>query len=190
MVLSACSTSPSETYLARYGATNTPASFRVCSDFGCDRDTVVALNDGEWGQIRGLFSPAATDAAGERQQIRAAIAMFEKLVGPKTDTENDEAGAALFSFDPYGQMDCIDEAYNTSTYLRLLAMEGLLHWHAVGQPVMRGHLIDRWPHNTATITDISTSETFAVDSWFHANGVPPEIVALATWKAGWHPEQK
>jgi hypothetical protein len=188
--VSACSTSPSATYLARYQATNMPSSFRVCSDFGCGRDTVVVLDEGEWRQIGAIFSPVATDAAAEREQIRAAIANFEMVVGPKTDTQNDEAGAALFSFDPHGQMDCIDEAYNTSTYLRLLAMQGLLHWHTVGLPVMRGHLIDRWPHNTATITELGTSDTFAVDSWFHANGAPPEIVALAVWRSGWHPEQR
>jgi hypothetical protein len=190
LACAACSTSPSETYLARYQATNTRSSFRVCSDFGCARDTVVVLNEDEWSQVRAIFVPIAADAAEERERIRRAVATLETLVGPKAQTADDDPGAALFALNTRGQMDCIDEAYNTSTYLQLLAAEGLLRRHRVGQPVLRGHLIDRWPHNTATITETTSGEGYAVDSWFHGNGQPPEIVDLAMWRAGWSPEYR
>jgi hypothetical protein len=190
LACAACSTSPSAGYLARYQNTNTRASFRVCSDFGCARDTVVVLSDAEWTQVRSIFAATPANAAEERDRIRIAVATLETLVGPKADTADDEPGAALFALNTHGQMDCIDEAYNTSTYLRLLADEGLLRWHKTGQPVLRGHLIDRWPHNTATIYESQSGESFAVDSWFHGNGQPPEIIGLAVWQGGWSPEHR
>jgi hypothetical protein len=190
LATAACTTSPSETYLARYAATNTRALFTVCSGFGCAHDTAVHLAPDEWGEVRHIFAEVPADAAEERNRIRAAIARLETLVGAKAGTANDAPGAAIIALDTRGQMDCIDEAYNTSTYLRLLAEDGLLRFHSVGQPVLRGHLIDRWPHNTATIADTGTGSAYAVDSWFHGNGQAPEIVPLDMWLAGWSPERR
>ena len=187
--LAACTTSPSETLLARHGDRNTVAAFTICHGFGCLRDTVVSLSGDEWGQVRSVFSGEPRDAAEERQRIRAAVAKFENLVGPKTETENDDPGAAIVALDTRGQMDCIDEAYNTSTYLGLLAQEGLLRFHIVGRPALRGRLINGWPHNTATVIETASGDGFAVDSWFHRNGQPPELVPLDIWLAGWSPEK-
>ena len=185
--LAGCTTSPDRWLLSRYGAQNTLSSFRVCKNYGCAASVMIHLNDGEWAEVRAQFSPVAASTAEEREQVRHAIAMLEMLVGPAAGTSNDKPGADIVTFDREGQLDCIDEAYNTTTYLRLLAVQGLIKWHDVGQPMQRGSFIDRWPHNTATIVERGSGVQYTVDSWFHANGEMPETVLLKDWLAGWSP---
>lgn len=84
-------------------------------------------------------------------------------------------------------MDCIDEATNSTVYLRLLQDANLMTWHELASRTSRGFITS--PHNTATIVEIETQERFAVDSWFEANGEWPHIVPLAEWKSGWKPEK-
>lgn len=51
----------------------------------------------------------------------------------------------------------------------------------------RGFILLGWPHTTAVISETVSGRRFAVDSWFHDNGQPPEIVALDIWRWGWSP---
>jgi hypothetical protein len=187
LLLAGCTTSPAVSLLSKFGAENSPARFHVCRDYGCAKSVMVSLDETEWRQVRALFTPAPSSAADERERIRRAVALIEVLVGPKAGTQNDRAGAAIINFSRRGQQDCIDEAYNSSTYLGFLARDGLLRWHDVGAPARRGFFFDRWPHNTATVTERATGRRYVVDSWFHANGVLPEVVPLDVWLDGWHP---
>jgi hypothetical protein len=50
------------------------------------------------------------------------------------------------------QLDCIDEAVNTWTYLTLMERSGLLHFHRVAKLPHAGSLID--PRNTAVLQEI------------------------------------
>ena len=184
-----CTHSPARSLIERFGPQETVAGFDVCSDYGCFKRTSVSLGEAEWAEVRALFAPAPQGAPEERERIRQAVAMLETMIGPKAGTEHDEAGAAIINFDTRGQMDCIDEAYNTSTYLGLMAADHLLRFHDVGVPVRRGYILNRWPHNTATIADRSGSAEYAVDSWYHANGAMPDVVPLQEWLDGWHPPE-
>ena len=84
-------------------------------------------------------------------------------------------------------MDCIDEATNSTVYLRLLKNAGLLHFHSQAYRLSRGGLIR--PHNTATIIEIESNTHYAVDSWFGHNGEQPVIIPLTLWKSGWKPNK-
>jgi hypothetical protein len=179
--------SPSREFLRDFAGQNTPANFHVCHDYGCAKEDTVSFSDAEWAEIRAVFTPDMKDAGEERERIRKAVALMETLVGPKTGTSNDEAGAAIINFHQTGQMDCIDEAYNTSNYLQLFDRLGFLHWYVPGQPVRRGYFVDRWPHNTATIVERGSGTTYAVDSWYGANGAMPDIVPVQEWLDGWQP---
>ena len=155
--------------------------FTACLDYHCDRQQRVVLSDRDWQDLGALFPPGL-DAPAERAAIRRAIALFEQRVGAVTGTWRDlgenAAGAGL-----PGQLDCIAESRNTTTYLRLLADAGLLHWHQVLQRVRR----QRWIfaiHWTAVIRDTSTGATYAVDSWPLDNGQPPYIQPLDAWRHG------
>lgn len=156
-----------------------PPLVNVCWDYGCDRNARLVLPRDAWAGIRSLFSPAAPGPAAERRRIAAAIARFERAVGPLTGTDRDRyeniAGSGLG-----GQQDCIDESRNTDTYLRVLAERGLLAWHGVGP---RAHRM-RWvldQHWTAVIIDRSDGTRWAVDSWFLDNGRRPYVQRLPEW---------
>ena len=81
-----------------------------------------------------------------------------------------------------GQMDCVDEASNTTSLLMFAQMHGLLKHHRIHSPVARGFFLDfRYPHATAVVTDIKSGKKFAVDSWKYDNGVFPDIKPLDVW---------
>ncbi len=158
-----------------------PPPFFSCTDYHCDEGKTVTLSERQWGQVVALFQPAASPAE-EREQIRHAIALLESQVGQITGTWRDLGknvpGAGL-----PGQLDCISESKNTTTYLRLLSDQGLLLWHEVEERESRNPwILD--VHWSAVIRDRSTGERFAVDSWFLDNGQPPYIQPLEQWMSG------
>lgn len=167
----------------------TPPAFFSCTDYHCDEGRTVQLNEAQWQPVRELFSATAS-AAGERQQLRRAIAQLEQTVGAITGTWRDlaenVAGAGL-----PGQLDCIAESKNTTTYLKLLDDTGLLKWHSVEDRAIRHPLIFN-VHWSAVIRDTGSGQRYAVDSWFLDNGQPPYIQPLEAWKSGRHfePEQE
>jgi len=182
-----CGHSPAESLLARYRGQNDVSSFMVCSQYGCSKQSWVSLDQAEWNQVRAIFMPAAQNAAEERERMRRAVALIETLVGPKAGTDIDRAGATIVTFDKIGQLDCIDEAHNTTTYLRLMDAENLIQFHEIGNPAKRGYIFNRWPHNTAVVVEHETGARYVVDSWFGANGMLPDVVTLETWMDGWQP---
>lgn len=167
--------------------TPTPDNFSICYGNSCRTVSQLALPNSEWQNIRAIFLPAATSAEQEREMISIAVARLEQLIGAMTGTSQDrgrnESSAGL----PDRRMDCIDESTNTTTYLYMLQQAGLLHWHQLRDPVTRGFFFFGWPHTTAVIEAQDARRLWAVDSWFHDNGQPPEIVPLDQWRQGWSP---
>ena len=142
---------------------------------------MVTLTASQWQTIRYLFAADASPTI-ERESIRQAIALLENTVGDITGTWRDLAGNVVGSGEP-GQLDCISESKNTTTYLRLLFDDGLLKWHDIEERQVRHPLIFN-THWTAVIVDRSNGERFAVDSWFLDNGQPPAIQPLSDWLSG------
>ena len=171
-------------YPARLGRDAVP----VCFGHGCSSVRRIALQPADWQQVTRPFAQAAVDAAGEREQIRHAIAEMERVAGRLADTADDRAG----DIGGFGvlrpQLDCVDESSNTTTYLSLFEQAGLLKWHSVQPIVRRGYfLVGGWPHYSALLRDNANGDLWVVDSWFRDNGQPPDVVDLATWKDGWKP---
>jgi len=165
-----------------------PGAFQVCHGYGCRLRTQAVLDGDQWARVRALFADPAADAATERARIARAVGLIEGFVAPQAGTGDDKPEAAFLSFAP-GQMDCIDEAVNSSTYIALLERDGLLRRHVLDLPVRRGYLVDgAWPHNSAVVREIDTGRAYAVDSYFRPNGGPAWIVPVETWRAGWRPE--
>jgi len=166
----------------------TLAAVPVCFDHGCAVVKPVRISDQQWQQVIGELSPPADDAVGERGQIRRAVARMEQITGVLAGTASDRGGNLVGLATPGPQMDCIDESSNTTTYLTLLEQYGLLRWHSVEPRAHRGYMIfGGWPHFAAVIRDRGTGHRWVVDSWFHDNGQPPEIVDIETWQSGWEP---
>ena len=188
LLFSACISLSVETLIQKHIKRDvSPKDFIICRDYGCYRKIRIGLSDKEWDQIRALFKNPSKTAAQERQKIARAISRIEKLVGPKAGISEKLISTPIFFKAKWGQMDCIDEAYNTTLYLTLLKQDGLITFHKVGQPLRRGYLMNCLPHHTATIIEQKTGKQFAVDSYFHANGDPPEIVPAEKWLSCWDP---
>ena len=75
-------------YPARLGRDAVP----VCFGHGCSSVRRIALQPADWQQVTRPFAQAAVDAAGEREQIRHAIAEMERVAGRLADTADDRAG--------------------------------------------------------------------------------------------------
>ena len=167
--------------------TPTLKQFEVCQGGGCAQSNQLTIGEAEWSSVAQLFKPKASNSADERLQIGKAIGMLEQIVGAKNGTLSDRAGT--FDNSEYkGQLDCNDEAINTTTYLRLLKSNGLMQFHEIEDMRTRNFFFTGWPHSTAVIHDIKTGERFAVDSWFYDNGHAAAIVPFATWKSGYKPD--
>lgn len=164
-----------------------PGRFSVCYGHTCSVVVTVGLSATEWQRVRSVFAPPAADAAAERGRIAAAVALMEALVGAYTGTWRD-FGGDLKGFARPGQMDCVDEATNSTTYLKMFAADGLLAWHTVGPILKRGHVLWGIPHATAVIVDVASGEAWAVDSWYLDNGLPPYIVPYRVWQENWYPQ--
>ena len=165
----------------------TAQSFQHCHGYGCKFISTVNFKPEDWRPVKAAFSPTPATPEQERQAIRNAIAVFEQKAGALAGTQNDHWGT--FRKTGSYQHDCVDESTNTTVYLLLLQQQGLLRFHKLEAPTARLPVIHagRWPHQSALISEIETSKFFAVDSWFHDNGAPPEIVPLKQWKEGWKP---
>ncbi len=168
--------------------------FSMCHNQGCKTVAQLSLSDTQWAQISQHFQPPTTSAEQERRQIANAIAEFEQIVGVMTDTTHDKAG--LFqAMGSYGQLDCIDESTNTTTYLLIMDKQGLLKWHEPMDHVNRGFFIFGWPHSSGAMREKAHSGNsdepaeFAVDSWFEDNGKRPHIIPLSQWRSGWSPHE-
>lgn len=162
--------------------------FTICHGHTCRFISEASLDADEWSSILAIFEAGAQSAVEERELIASAIARFETIVGPKTGTDAN-LGGNVEGLGKHGQLDCIDEATNTSVYLTLLQNNDLLHWHEVAPRTFRGFTYFNYPHSTAVIREIGTGKRYAVDSWFEGNGRPPHIVPMSLWRRGWEPDR-
>lgn len=156
------------------------ARLDVCYDFGCASTKRVYVFETEWRPVaRSLMG--SRSAQEERHRIARAVAAMERLVGEVTPTGADRAGNDYEGDDPSGQMDCIDESTNTTTYLKLFEAQGLIVFHRVAEPVYRAPvLLDQ--HWAARIEEKATGRQFAVDSWPRDNGELPMVQDVEQWR--------
>lgn len=154
----------------------------VCHSFGCQLKTTVTFDERDIGRMRRLIGNGGPRE--EREGIRRMIAWAETRVAPAAGSADDFPGLDLGNAGVPGQMDCIDEASNTTSYLLVAERNGLLRHHRVGKPVARGFFLDgRYPHATAVIIEKTDGTPWAVDSWPHRNGEKPDMMTLQAWFA-------
>lgn len=176
-------------YLSRFGLAPEPSmsGFEVCTSYGCESTVRLVLTDEERARLRGVFTPPSASALEERGRIARAVGLVEAMAGPKAGTENDQRRNDWLKGQPRGQLDCIAEAANTTTYLLLLEREGLLGFHFVAHPAVRG-VMPVSLHSTAVVVELATGREFVVDSWFEPNGRAAHVLPLEVWRDGWDPE--
>lgn len=114
--------------------------------------------------------------------MKIAVSWAEKRVAKTVGSENDIGGLDMQNAGVRGQMDCIDEATNTTSLLLVAEARGMLKHHRVTTPVARGFFLDgRYPHATAVVVEKRSGTAFAIDSWPHPNGAPPNVLRLDNW---------
>lgn len=154
----------------------------ICHGYMCRIVTPVTLSLAQLNTISEPLQAELADAAAERQAISDAVQRFETIVGQRVGTHADRPGMEFGGNKP-DQMDCIDEATNTTSLLMLLASHGHLRHHRVLQPSGRGFFLDgRYPHATAVVAESAGGTKWAIDSWPRANGQPPLVQLLSQWR--------
>ncbi len=153
--------------------------FVQCFDFGCKSTQELHYEANDWEQIRAVFDHGVIDSESERQAIRSAVALMERISGELSGTHLDKGGNYP-GYDLARQMDCIDESTNTYQYLMALQQLDLLKWHEV-HPKQRRTV---WfaEHWTASISETASGRVYAVDSWYRDNGEMPYIQPLEDWR--------
>lgn len=154
----------------------------VCHGYECSIKTGVSINDDDLATIRRMMAGAEKSPAAERQAIANTIGWMERRVAPTAGTANDRDYRDLMSGGDASQLDCIDEASNSTSYMMLFKKLGLLHHHRIGYPIAKGFLLDgRYPHVTAVVIEEDSGKEYSIDSWVFANGEPAAVSPLKDW---------
>lgn len=155
----------------------------ICRGYGCRIVDSITLSSKDWKYVTAPLRSKPRSAQNERDRLRWVIGRFEQVTGKTTGTSADVPGT-YWQLGP-DQQDCIDESINTTLYLLMLDQHRLLLHHKVGAPAGRFP-----PHFTAVLIETSSGHPYAMDSWFHYNGVRAETLPLEAWGDGWHPAKE
>ncbi|MEL7542295.1 MAG: hypothetical protein AAGJ70_00820 [Pseudomonadota bacterium] len=159
----------------------------VCHGYGCQNQTRVRFSGGDIAKISKIMRKTKRKDSPheERRAVAYAVAWLETEIGRRVGTSNDRPGMDYAGSGDPGQLDCVDEATNTTSYLMLMAHNGLLKHHTVGTPFSKGNVliggVSQWPHWTAVLTEKEGGQRYAVDSWIHENGENPSVVKAEKW---------
>jgi hypothetical protein len=158
----------------------------VCHAYGCKQQTRFRFTEADIAAVRDVMKKArnSDDAKGERRAVAYAIAWIETRVGKEIGTDKDRPGMDFAASGDPTQQDCVDEATNTTSYLKFLDHNGLLKHHTVARPFSKENLlrgVAGWTHWTAVLVDKGNGQRWAVDSWIYANGENPAIVEAEKW---------
>lgn len=113
------------------------------------------------GEATALLA-AATDAKTERDAVLQVLALMEKAYGEKFGIK-DRAGTSFTGSGNPEQMDCVDEAWNSTVVLLWLQEKKLLKFHRVREPLAKFGF-DKWTHYAAIIEELETRVRFAIDT--------------------------
>lgn len=171
-----------------------PKEIPICHGFGCTFKATINITEHEWKEIKAFFYKPATTPAGEREQIKKATGWFELIAGRHSpihldkgknefpgrfetvrldkDEHRDEGST-------WGQMDCIDESLNMTTYLKLMEQAGLFKFHRVLERAHRQSAVDQ--HYAGQIQEIESGDRWVVDSWFYDYGRLPYVERASEW---------
>lgn len=194
LAVSACAQNPehqSITFLDSHAESNpTPASFRECHGFNCSVASRVSLSPKQWQRVAAVFKPAAKNAKVERRQVSQAVSLMHHLVGAQTGTAVEQWTHKNMDILPNlsdpTQLDCIDEAVNTWTYMTMMEKSSFLRFHRVAKLSNGGALVN--PRNTAVLEEKNGGGFYAVDPAIVGFGEPPPVIPLASWLENWPPD--
>lgn len=152
----------------------------VCHAHGCQKQETFTFTSADIDDLATImdYVRGGETAEGERRAVAYAVGWMERRVGPATGTAWDRA--SLEFMNASGQLDCVDEATNATSYLLVLQSNGLLRHHFVIRPFSKASFF-KWPHFAAMMQQRSTGRVYAVDSGVGPNGANPAITPASEW---------
>jgi len=161
---------------------------RICFNASCARTEQVTFSGADMAAVQAQLDACPGGALHERlQRLRIAVWQMEVLAAHRQPLlANDRAINDDIGID--GRTDCVDNATNTSTFLRILADLGALPGWRVGAPAVRKPLDLNRVHWTAVAIDARSGQPWAVDAWYRPHGHLPFVLPLADWRRernGW-----
>jgi len=178
----------------------------ICYNYGCGSTASIAYTEAQLERV-GQWMLHAQDAASERRILRGVMGKLYTWAGLQSPVKADRGGNDADD-SVEGRMDCVDHTISTTRLLKMLQAHGWLRYHEVSDPAERKRVLGVLQHFSATIEarpgrvqdwQLSTGLTrdadnalrgprFVVDSWFHDNGEPAEIMPLDEWLNGGGPD--
>jgi len=137
----------------------------LCSTVGCQTRTMVELSGEELAVAKQTLG-AAKDAKAERRAMAKVIAFLELYACGRNRTCKDRPGVGGGRT---GQLDCVDEATNTTSYMLWMELNGLLKHHRTTLPDWKG-----W-HWFATFCSLE-GNCFRMEADFNKTGQEPVIM--------------
>jgi hypothetical protein len=164
-------------------------SLRICFNSSCARTQVVTFSAADMHRVSDQLALCPSGELYDRlQRVRIGIWQMGILAQKYIPVLANDREVNDREYGVEGRTDCVDNASNTTTYLRILADLGQLPTWAIQAPSVRSRFNINAVHWTAVVSDRSTDEKWAVDSWFRPNGNLPIVVPLTSWTAerkGW-----
>lgn len=157
-----------------------------CHGYGCKFQSKFAFMPKDVEAIRVLMEKTrkADTPHEERRAVAYAVAWMEKRVGDITGTSADRAGDDYVGGGDPTQMDCVDTATNSTSYLMVLQHNKLLRHHTVKIPFSKEDLtrgVAGWPHWTAVLQENVNGQRWAVDAWMFVSGENPAVIEAEKW---------
>jgi hypothetical protein len=161
---------------------------RLCFNWSCATRQRVTFTASEMTQVATQMALCPNDVLHDRlQRMRVGIWQMEELAQKRQPLLANDQGVNHQDQETAGRMDCIDNASNTTTYLKVLHDLNLLPGWSIAKPQVRDRF---WfsVHWSAAVVDAQTNDPapspWVVDSWFRRNGNLPFVMPLADWESG------
>lgn len=172
-------------HFGKYGAAR-PRGTRatVCSGYGCKTQQKFVFTDAFVSAMRKLYADlGVSDGFSERQFLKKAIAAMERESMITLGLQHDRPSIDLFgNLDP-GQLDCVDEATNSTSFMLILNDAGLIKYHRILAPIWKGGFT-RWTHYAALVEERKSKVQYAIDSGVTKQGGEPYIVEEGKFYVG------
>jgi hypothetical protein len=163
----------------------------VCHAYTCKVQTPYTFSRAEIASIAAVMAKVkrADTPYEERRAVAYAIAKIDTDVGNALGIK-DRAGMQFTASGDATQMDCVDVATNTTSYLLVLQSNGLLKHHTVEATMSKENLakgivklnpVAYWPHWSAILKETKTGQKYAVDRWPFDQGENPAVVKVEDW---------
>lgn len=152
---------------------------KICHGHGCKYASDFRITDSIIAELRELFEGVSSPSM-ERDALKKSVAFLERESGKVVGTQHDKPSLSFIAGGRFGQMDCVDEALNSTSYLVILNRLGLIKFHDIKAPVWKGGFF-KWTHYAALIEDKETRIRWAIDSGVRENGKEPLIIEYERW---------